>query len=103
MSLLEGGPMECTYNGHHFKTTDPQEWNEHMDDGEHIDTIETLCSNCKARIVVTLPYVRMDAGGGKASNVPAIKCPDCEQENENEDAKVIKVSKIGTPSGDTET
>jgi hypothetical protein len=93
MSVIEGGPRECTRDGHHFKTSNIDEWNEHMDDGNHIDIIETLCHDCKTNIEVTLPYVRIDADGGKAANVPTVRCPDCEEEYQAK-AKTIKISKV---------
>jgi hypothetical protein len=48
MSVIDGGSFKCYSDKHKtiFETTDPGEWEAHINDGKHTETGSSVCAIC---------------------------------------------------------
>jgi DNA-directed RNA polymerase subunit RPC12/RpoP len=76
MAFVEGGAFKCS--AHDFETESVAEWNEHCKDNPiHNESGETLCTNCKTKILFeNLPYHPIDLNTG-SKNI-SLRCNECE-------------------------
>lgn len=46
MSIIDGGSFKCSNHDTIFETTDPAVWEQHLNDGEHLESGSTNCAIC---------------------------------------------------------
>ena len=75
---------------HGINTDDVNEWNEHCLDpaNKHRITGVTPCSDCKAPVMIDIPYKRLGPDG---SHNLSIQCPECKKNSESNNAQVMKI------------